>query len=202
MILLSNPLKKMRNEKGGFVVGHKHSEETKEKMREAKRKYFENGGMSAFKGKKHTNSAKQKIKEKRAIQIHPRLGRKFGPLSTSHRLAVSLSLRGKKKSQEHIEKVRLANIGKIAGEKHPNWKGGKSLYRSLFEKFLDRKLKSKEVIHHFDGNRNNSSIQNLCLMRTRASHTRLHRFAKRHRLPISMFRFNQDWLKNEYATIK
>lgn len=47
-----------KGEKNGFY-GKKHSEEAKEKMRNAKRKYFENGGVSSMKGKHLSEEAKK-----------------------------------------------------------------------------------------------------------------------------------------------
>ena len=73
------------------------------------------------------------------------------------------------------------------GNKHPNWKGGRSkhsdgyilLYkpnhpyknyknrvrehRLVMEKFLGRDLMPNEVVHHLDGNKENNKIDNLYL---------------------------------------
>jgi len=61
--------------------------------------------------------------------------------------------KGYRQTKEHREKIKQANIGKQAGEKHPNWKGGvkikdvkkyrreqmKRLYQNNPDKFRERK---------------------------------------------------------------
>lgn len=51
------------------------------------------------------------------------------------RKKISLTLTGRKKTKEHIEKVRLAQLGKprpsIRGNKNHKWKGNKVSYRAF-----------------------------------------------------------------------
>lgn len=64
-------------------------------------------------------------------------------------------------------------------EKHPLWKGGlknrpdgyirdsksdKYIHRIVMEKFLKRKLKRSENIHHIDGDPKNNNISNLIIL--------------------------------------
>lgn len=57
----------------------------------------------------------------------------------------------------------------FVGEKHPNWKNGRSSYREILKKdivakqcalceFADQRLL---VVHHIDGNRSNNRVSNL-----------------------------------------
>ncbi len=78
------------------------------------------------------------------------------------------------------------------GEKHGNWKGGKTKqkigyilvktdankrdyeHRVLMEKKLGRKLKNNEIIHHIDGDKSNNSIPNLKLFSNQSEHLKEH----------------------------
>lgn len=46
-------------------------------------------------------------------------------------------------------------------------------HRYVMEQYLGRKLKSDEIVHHIDENKNNNNIENLKVM-TKSEHTRLH----------------------------
>lgn len=77
------------------------------------------------------------------------------------------------------------------GEKHPRWKGfrlcgrhnnyreirinGEYIreHRLVMEKYLGRKLKHGEEIHHIDGNGLNNKIENLKLMQNKHKHLQL-----------------------------
>ena len=56
-------------------------------------------------------------------------------------------------------------------ERHPHWKG--KGYRRIYEKFLGRKLTSKDIIHHINGNHFDNRMENLMLT-DRAGHVRIH----------------------------
>lgn len=80
----------------------------------------------------------------------------------------------------------------ILGEKHWNWKGGKSYagmyevvydkennkqiykHRYVMEKYLGRKLGADEHVHHINMNTHDNEIENLKVLNS-SEHTRLHR---------------------------
>ncbi len=89
-------------------------------------------------------------------------------------------------------KNSLCQIGIQALEKNANWKGGKykdkygyiivSLgrkgkyryeHRLIMEKYLGRKLKKNEIVHHLNGIRNDNRIENLFLCKNPGEHIKL-----------------------------
>jgi hypothetical protein len=50
---------------------------------------------------------------------------------------------------------------------------GRHMHRVVMEKYLGRKLKKGEIVHHIDGNKHNNDIKNLELM-TQSKHASLH----------------------------
>ena len=50
----------------------------------------------------------------------------------------------------------------------------KHLHRTVAERMLGRKLKSGEVVHHIDGNKQNNAPGNLKVFRNQAEHLRWH----------------------------
>lgn len=88
-------------------MGKKYFSKTKKKIGE------KNVGML---GKHHTERARRKIGEARR-------GKKY---SKEYREKISDALRGRRHSEEHKRKLSLAMRGKNKGNKHWNWKGGKS----------------------------------------------------------------------------
>lgn len=47
-------------------------------------------------------------------------------------------------------------------------------HRFIMEKHLGRKLKSSEIVHHIDGDKQNNKINNLMLFPTKSAHTKFH----------------------------
>lgn len=95
--------------------------------------------------------------------------------------------------------------------KNNSWKGGeivdvcgyirvredgkyKLKHRKVMENMIGRELKRSEVVHHWNEVRSDNREENLCLFRTNSPHTRLHDFARRHNMDISLFKFEQPWL--------
>lgn len=79
----------------------------------------------------------------------------------------------------------------VNGENNPNWKGGKYLkcgyvlirigtgkyvpeHRYVAEQKLGRKLNTKEVIHHIDGDRSNNTFENLQIFSSHSEHMKIH----------------------------
>lgn len=100
--------------------------------------------------------------------------------------------KGKKRNIETCKKISKTRIEKevAVGKKNPNWKGGRRIlrkhlyvrinngyylyeHRRILQKFLGRKLKSNEIVHHIDNNPLNNSIKNLKIM-SRSEHSKLH----------------------------
>ena len=75
----------------------------------------------------------------------------------------------KEKAKEIKKKMSLAK----KGNKHPFWKGGKSWTylhlnaRKAVEKYIGRKLKKSEIIHHIDENPENNDLSNLMITNKR-----------------------------------
>ena len=113
-------------------------------------------------------------------------------MSKSHKGQIPWCL-GKKLTQEHKEKMRIAKLGKYLGKNHPNWKGGitydksknrflkyinkeERVYESRFimEQFLNRKLKPEEVVHHINEDSSDNRIENLMLFPNNSAHIKYH----------------------------
>ena len=98
--------------------------------------------------------------------------------------------KGKKLSASHCKKLSLAHIGLNAGDKHPNWKGGKSGKNSSgFTHTLKREVRERDGhicqkcgmaserldVHHKDLNRQNNDMENLETL-CAACHGKIHSY--------------------------
>lgn len=79
------------------------------------------------------------------------------------------------------EEIRVANnrkaqknLGRLQSHVYPKL-FGRHEHRVVMEQKLGRKLTSKEIVHHIDGNKHNNHPDNLELM-TQPEHIRLHRY--------------------------
>jgi len=77
-------------------------------------------------------------------------------------------------------------------------KDGKKImkHRLIVEKFIGRKLKPGEVIHHIDQDKQNNSIDNLMIFSSNAEHIKWHTKLKQHGLTNPMRKIiNERWIK-------
>ena len=89
--------------------------------------------------------------------------------------------------------------GLKAGYKRVTWKDGRRgpEHRFIYEEYIGRGLKAKEVIHHIDFNKINNSLDNLCLFKNQSEHLSCHR-----RLEVCGFKLlnHRIWFNNnEYV---
>ena len=104
---------------------------------------------------------------------------------------------GKKQKAESIEKIRKGNIGENnpmfkIGNRHPRWKGEKfqtkegywsiwingkrtSQARYIAEQCLNRKLTTKEVVHHINEDKLDDKPENLYVFPSQSKHTIHHK---------------------------
>lgn len=94
-------------------------------------------------------------------------------LFCSARCALS-SVRTKKHQREAGKKGALINILKYRGTGKGYIKEiSQHQHRVVMEKFLKRKLKKGEIVHHVDGDKKNNHLNNLKVM-TQSEHASLH----------------------------
>ena len=132
-----------------------HTEESKEKMRQAK-KGHNKGTNNPFYGKKHTEESRKKM---------------------------SLAHKGKhrgEKNQNWKGGKYISQGGYVMAycPDHPTClqRNSRSNYvfehRLVMEKYLGRYLESHEIVHHIDGDKQNNHIENLRLFDTKEHKTR------------------------------
>lgn len=66
------------------------------------------------------------------------------------------------------------------------------IHRSVVERYLGRKLKLDETVHHIDEDKENNCITNLAVFETRGGHLRYHALLKTRNL-----NFPKSWGKNK-----
>ena len=125
-------------------------------------------------------------------------GRKMKP-EAKRKLIKALT--GRVRTKEHSQNISKALMGKFAGEKNFNWKGGmykgqgrnyirvynhpnshKSGYilnsRYVVEQSIGRYLKPEEHIHHINFVKDDDRLENLFIFPTESEHTRYHQLLK------------------------
>ena len=106
------------------------------------------------------------------------------------------AIRGKHHSRKTRRKISRAMKRSQKGCGNNNWKGGRVIdpvgymkiyvlnrgyvyeHRFVIEQYLGRRLKSKEHVHHIDGNKLNNKIKNLIVFKSYSSHRRFHANSK------------------------
>ena len=121
------------------------------------------------------------------------------PSNLDELIAYSKSPEGRKKASERNKGRTPWNKGKGKFES----KGYTVLsltnqreHRAVMEEAVGRPLKKGEVVHHWDEDKKNNNLNNLALFRHQSAHLRLHWFARRNKVPVSLIKFNQNWLMN------
>ena len=90
-----------------------------------------------------------------------------------------------------IKKLTKSGYVKIYKPKHkysPTKKGWILEHRYIVEKFLKRQLKSGEVVHHINEDKQDNKIENLMLFKNNKEHTKFH-------TKIRQFGFTQPILR-------
>ena len=100
----------MRNEKGQFLKGNKHSDAWFCRMRGSK---FNLGNKHCL-GHKHSEASKEKMR------IAALRTRALLPQEVIRKTLLNLDQTGRKQTEEHKRKISVSH----RGEKAPNWKGG------------------------------------------------------------------------------
>lgn len=117
------PSEETRRRMSQSHIGHKASEETKQKIRLSKL-----GSRNPQFGKPLSNEHKRKLSEKLKGSVGFWKGKKKGPLSEECREKIRLANIGRVVSDETKSKIRAAKLGRpnpsIRGERHCRWRGG------------------------------------------------------------------------------
>jgi G:T-mismatch repair DNA endonuclease (very short patch repair protein) len=93
----------------GAKIGHKISEETKKKISESRKKFFENGGIHPLKDKHHTKQTRKKMSK----------SQKSKPPTQKQKAVLEKMIegnKGRKHTEESKKKIGLGNKGKIISE--------------------------------------------------------------------------------------
>jgi hypothetical protein len=148
---------------------------------------FIKGNISWSKTHKYSFESRQKMSKARMGKVPWNKGK---PLPEYLKQNLRLLYLGTKLSNTTKNKISQTMKGMNKGAKNPMWKGGikrsgKYIYltiangiyigehRYLMEKFLGRKLKSDEVVHHINYRRDDNRIENLVVM-SKTAHSTFH----------------------------
>lgn len=121
------------------------------------------------------------------------------PTNLEELIAYNRSPEGRKANSERQMGRETWNKGKgslLDGKGYKLVSGNSKIrvHRKVMEEHIQRPIKKREVVHHWDKIKTNNKLTNLCLMRSQSAHKRLHLFADRHGIHIKELRFEQPWL--------
>lgn len=158
--------------------GVKLTVEIREKMRQAALKKFLSGYITPFKGRNHTEEAKEK---NRQSHLGKPVWNKGILMKESSKKKVSESVKKLWKNEEYREHMIRAHYDICKGEKNGNWKGGKSFepYTIEFNKRLKEQVKIRDnytcqkcktkkrlSIHHINYIKDDCRMENLITLCT------------------------------------
>ena len=155
------------------------------------------------KGKQHPNKGKNYKKKNSWVVLNcKKCGCEFEVMRChANRVYCSRECSEKNRAGENAGQYRGGRLKKngyffILNKTHPfaNNNGYVREHRLVMEKLIGRYLKPTEVVHHIDGDRENNEEANLQYFKIDEAHRRLHEFAERHGLALSLFKFNPSWL--------
>ena len=69
-------------------------------------------------------------------------------------------------------------------------------HRYVVEKYIERKLKRTEIVHHIDGNKLNNNLENLYVFHNKESHTAFETLVRNNLIDRYYFKSNLEEFKN------
>lgn len=151
------------NGKSHPMLGRKHTEESKKKMRIAALKN-KKGKKNPFYGKKHTEETKQKIRNKlKGRKIAPEVVKRMSKTLKEKYKKVSHHQKGRKMTEETKIKIRISNLGKHDGLKNGMY--GRKQSKETIEKRISKLKGSNNA--NWNPNRNevarNARVRNVMI---------------------------------------
>ena len=127
-------------------------------------------------------------------------------IDCNKKISISSGASGEQRCSSCAQKGQLNNhfkkIGSIRFDKKTGYgyikitnKLWKLVHRFIVEKYIKRKLKSTEIVHHIDGNSSNNTLTNLYLFKNKGHHSYLEILIK-HKI------INKDAIKSNLRRIK
>ena len=124
-----------------FSKGSKHSEETKQKIKESQKKYFETHD-NHFKGKKHTKESKKKISKKCKIYWSKEENKRYGKNNPMY--GRYWSDKQKQEQSERLKKWYETHDNPMKNKKHSEIEKNK-ISESMKKRWQDPKYRKKVI---------------------------------------------------------